>query len=418
MSSLAVLGCMFGDEAKAKIVDVMAAKADIVVRFQGGSNAGHTIVINGVKSVLNLIPSGIFHPEKICVLANGVVIDPFSLQQEINRLKEKGVEFKGRFFVDPAAHVVLPLHKQLDASNDDNSNQVKIGTTKRGIGPCYSDKIARKGLRIGYLTNKEKIKNCLVTLYAYHKIEIDENELNKVTEELYEAGCVFSEYFKNVPYFLNEAHKSGKKILFEGAQGTLLDIDYGTYPFVTSSHTCSGGISIGCGLAPKNINEVLGVYKSYFTRVGEGPFVTELEDETGQKIREQGNEYGATTGRPRRCGWFDAVAAKFTAMINGVDYIALTLLDVLTGFDKLKVCTSYSIDGTETDFYPSSVDEIEKAKPVYVELDGWTEDITKITNFNDLPENAKKYVYFIEQQTGIKVKIVSVGPNRSQTIFR
>jgi adenylosuccinate synthase len=413
MGSTAVLGCAWGDEAKAKIVDVLAKDADYIIRFQGGNNAGHTININNKKYVFHLVPSGILYPEKICIIGSGVVIDPFQLIEEINDLESKGISFENRLYIDPRTQIVLPLHIELDGKQENDIEQVKIGTTKKGIGPCYSDAVSRIGIRFGDLFEKDYLVQRVNNLFSFHGRTSQNSEALVV--KLMEAGKRLQPYLKQVPYFLNKL--SNKKLLFEGAQGSLLDLYFGTYPFVTSSHTIVGGISVGTGYSKKT-DRVVGVYKSYYTRVGEGPFPTELLDELGERIRVQGNEYGSTTGRPRRCGWFDAVAAKFTAMINNVDEIALTLLDVLSGIDKLKICTKYQIYDQLTDEFPYSANTLYKAKPEYIELEGWKEDISNIRDYNKLPENAKKYISKIEEILKVKVSIVSVGPNRSQTIFK
>ena len=413
MSSTAVLGCIWGDEAKAKIVDVLAKDADYVIRFQGGNNAGHTIKLNDEKYVFHLVPAGILYPGKKCILGSGVVIDLFALIDEIEDLKNKGIVFENRFFIDARAHIVLPHHKEFDDNSEADDNQTKIGTTKRGIGPCYADSFARVGIRFGDLFEEDFLIERLKNNYFYHNYTQD--NIVAVAEKLMEAGKILQAYLKQVPYLLKDA--KDENLLFEGAQGSLLDVNFGTYPFVTSSHTISGGIAVGSGF-PGKIDKVLGVYKSYFTRVGEGPFPTELMDETGEQIRIQGNEFGSTTGRPRRCGWFDAVAAKYTAMLNGVDEIALTLLDVLTGFETLSICIGYRHNNQKLDEFPYSSKILTEVIPEYVQLPGWKEDITDITDFSQLPENAKNYVFTIEELLGLKVMIVSVGPERNQTIFR
>lgn len=417
MSSIAVLGGLFGDEAKAKIVDVLASGVDVVARFQGGNNAGHTIKLGDKKYVLHLIPSGILYDKVVCMIGSGVVIDPFGLKDEMEGLKSRGVNFKGRLVIDPRAHVVLPLHKQLDVQKEDLQGKSKIGTTGRGIGPCYTDKIARVGIRVMDLAKPETLTKKIDALYNSHQLENSEEERNDLVKRLLEAGEYIQEYVKQVPYLLENYYREGKKILFEGAQGTFLDIDYGTYPYVTSSHTIAGGIAIGLGLSPKKIEKTIGVFKSYITRVGNGPLVTELNDETGELIRDKGNEYGASTGRPRRIGWFDAVAGRFSTIINGFDEIALTLLDVLQGFETLKICYAYEVEGKINTEYPADTEVLEKAKPVYLELPGWEEDISGYKSFEQLPENAKAYVRKIEELLHVKVKIVSVGPERQQTIF-
>lgn len=414
MRSTAVLGCVWGDEAKAKIVDVLADNADLVVRFQGGNNAGHTINVNGEKYVFHLVPSGILYPGKVCILGSGVVIDPVLLSEEIEILKEKDVEFEGRFFIDPRAQIVLPLHKELDSRSEANSAQTKIGTTKRGIGPCYADAVARVGIRFGDLFDLEYLKERMENILAYHNFS-DEN-LEQLVKDIHEAGLKLKPFMKSIPYYLNEA--KDKHILFEGAQGSLLDVYFGSYPFVTSSHTVSGGIAIGSGFPPTKIDNIVGVYKSYFTRVGEGPFPTELFCETGDKIRIKGNEFGSTTGRPRRVGWFDMVASKYTAMLNGIDEISLTLLDVLAGLDTIKICTGYKLNGEVITEFPYLAKELAELEPQYIELPGWKEEIDQIKEYDKLPENARNYVETVEKMMGIPVTIVSVGPDRIQTIFR
>ncbi|HOD53160.1 MAG TPA: adenylosuccinate synthase [Candidatus Cloacimonadota bacterium] len=417
MSTTAVLGCLFGDEAKAKIVDVLASDADIIVRFQGGSNAGHTIQFDNHKFVMHLIPSGIFHSEKKCALGSGVVIDPVQLENEMSALVEKGITFKGRFFIDERASIVLPIHKLLDEKVETLAGAKKIGTTKRGIGPCYSDSISRLGLRICDLNDLDFIYYRLSFLYQYHNIQIDDVELKEQSDSLYAFGQRVNDYKVNLPYLLDQYYKDNKDILFEGAQGTLLDIYFGTYPYVTSSHTVSGGISVATGFPPNQIDLLIGVFKSYFTRVGSGPFPTEQDNPVGEQIRKQGNEYGSTTGRPRRCGWFDVVAAKFSVMINGIDSVALTLLDVLSGLDELKICTGYKINGQMINEFPSDQRILENAEPVYISMNTWTEDISQCKTWESLPLNAQLYVKKIESLLEIPVSIVSVGPKRDQTIF-
>ena len=417
MSLKAVLGCLYGDEAKAKIVDVLAADTDIIIRFQGGSNAGHTIQFDNQKFVMHLIPSGIFHKDQICVLASGVVIDPIQLEVEMDSLIKKSVNFEGRFFIDERATVVLPIHKFLDEKNEELSGTNKIGTTKRGIGPCYADSINRIALKMYDLKDKIELKEKLLFIYKFHNIAISNPEIDEQTQKLNSFFNKMKSHFINLPYKINSWIKEDKKILFEGAQGSLLDIYFGTYPFVTSSHTISGGIAAAVGFSPNKIDEFIGVYKSYFTRVGSGPFPTELTDNIGEQIRKQGNEFGSTTGRPRRCGWFDVVSAKYTSMINGIDSIALTLLDVLSGFETLKICIGYELDNKISYEFPSQSSILEKMKPVYIEVPGWNEDLTNCKKWEDLPVNAQKYVKKIEELVNVPVKILSVGPNRNQTIF-
>ena len=414
MSSLAVLGAMWGDEAKAKMVDYYAEEADIVVRFQGGNNAGHTIYANNQKFIFHLIPSGIMYPEKICMLGAGVVIDPESLITEMKKLQGTGISFENRFFIDPRANVVLPIHKELDALQEKQADRQKIGTTKRGIGPCYADAIARKGIKLYDLIQENTLTDKVSKLYDLH----EKMAPKELITELLKQGSFFKKYFMQVSYYLERAYKDGKKIIFEGAQGALLDVFFGSYPFVTSSHTIAGGISVGCGLSVQKIDRIIGVYKSYFTRVGTGPFPTELFDTTGDQIRKQGNEFGSTTGRPRRCGWFDCVAAKYTAMINGINEISLTLLDVLGGIETLKIGVSYSLNNTEISEFPYSPETLEEIQVNYITLNGWQEDISSVTKYEDLPEAAKNYVETLEKQIGLPVTTISVGPKRNQTIIR
>ncbi len=416
MSSLAVLGCMFGDEAKAKIVDVMGKDAELVVRFQGGNNAGHTICIDDRKFVFHLVPSGILYPKMKCAIGAGTVIDPWSLKEEIDLLQAQGIEFEDRFYIDPRANLTLPIHKYLDSINE-NTNS-KIGTTKRGIGPTYSDAIARKGMKFIDLIDGIDIKIKISNLYDYHNIKIKEADIDTLVEELEDIKNYYKPFIRQVNYLIDEYYQQDKNIIFEGAQGTLLDITYGTYPFVTSSNTIAGGITTGCGFSLRKLDKIIGVYKAYYTRVGDGPFPTELFDDTGDQIRKQGNEYGSTTGRPRRCGWFDLFASKYTANLNDVDEVALTLVDVLMDIPEIKVCTAYEYQGQILTEFPVSSQILAECKPIYHSLQGWKEDISMITDFDKLPDNAKNYVHFIEKEIGKKVSIVSVGPGRHQTIFR
>lgn len=416
MSSIAVLGCMFGDEAKAKIVDVMGKDADLVVRFQGGNNAGHTINIEDKKYVFHLVPSGILYPKMKCAIGAGAVIDPWSLIEEINKLKETGIDFEGRFYIDPRANITLPIHKELD-SRIENTNG-KIGSTKRGIGPTYSDAIARRGIKFIDLVDGSDLRTKLETIDNYHGFERSEDDMETLLGKLNDIKDYFTPFVKQVNYLINDYYRQGKNIIFEGAQGTLLDVTYGTYPFVTSSNTMSGAIATGSGFSLRKVEKIIGVYKAYYTRVGDGPFATELFDETGEQIRRQGNEFGSTTGRPRRCGWFDLFASKFTAEINDVDEVALTLVDVLHGIKELKVCVGYNYKGELLKEFPPCSHILADCEPVYETLPGWEEDISSITNFDELPQNVKNYVFYVEKGLGRRVSIVSVGPGRKQTIFR
>jgi len=416
MSSIAVLGAIFGDEAKAKIVDVLSSDADVVVRFQGGSNAGHTIKHKTEKYVFHLVPSGILYPNVKCCIGSGVCLDLEALSKEIADLKKQGIKFTNRFFIDTRANIVLPYHKEKDGSNEKAFGQTKIGTTKRGIGPCYSDAAARIGIKFSDLNYPDYLHERVLNFFRYHQLDL--TKAKETANKLLSYYNDLMEYQTDLPYLLQKFHNEGKKIIFEGAQGSLLDINFGTYPFVTSSSTISGGISSQLGFPPNKIDKILGIYKSYFTRVGEGPFPTELKDSTGDYIRTAGNEFGSTTGRPRRVGWFDAVAAKYTAILNGFDEIALTLLDVLSGLPEIKICTSYSLRGYETDIFPASVYQLQMITPNYIELPGWNEDISKIRKYADLPDNAKKYVETIENLLEKKVSIISVGAKREETIIR
>jgi adenylosuccinate synthase len=416
MSVKAVLGCMYGDEAKAKMVDFLAEDADIVVRFQGGSNAGHTIWHEGKKHVLHLIPSGILYPDKVCIIGSGVVVDPLELLAEMDDLKSKGIEFSGRFFIDPRTAVILRWHKQLDQRSEKELGKAKIGTTGKGIGPGYADAISRVGIRFGDLEHPEFLEERLQLLAKFH--EIDESEVRLVKRELLEAAEKLNQHIIQIPYFLAEAMEAGENILFEGAQGTLLDVIFGTYPYVTSSHVSAGGIAVGSGVNPGAIDEIIGVFKSYYSRVGEGPFPTELNNATGEKIRKQGNEFGATTGRPRRCGWFDAVSSRYSVILNGVTCGALTLLDVLSGFETLKICVAYKIDGVRITHFPAHLTDFNNLEPEYLELPGWQECISKVRDYGDLPKAARHYVKTIEDLLSIRMKYISVGAERNQTIIR
>ncbi|MHB8783496.1 MAG: adenylosuccinate synthase [Desulfobacteria bacterium] len=425
MKSVIVLGAQWGDEGKGKIVDIYSEFADTIVRATGGNNAGHTLVVKGEKFIFHLIPSGILHPGKKCVIANGVVIDPKVLLMEIDRLKERG------FLTDDAqmkigllANIILPYHILLDKAREEKLGNRKIGTTARGIGPCYEDKIARIGIRACDLvrpdTFTEKLranldlKNFLLKNY----FRGEEVPFQATVDEYLAYGERLKPYLIDTSLFINQEFKRGAKVLFEGAQGTLLDIDHGTYPFVTSSNTTAGGACTGSGVGPTKVSAVVGVSKAYATRVGGGPFPTELLDEEGQKIRDRGNEYGSTTGRPRRCGWFDAPVVRYANRLNALAGVALTKLDVLSGLSRLKICVAYEIDGVRQDEVPLSLADFEAAKPVYEEVEGWKEDISTSREFNDLPKAARKYVQMIEEVTGVEVSLVSVGPDRNQTIIR
>ncbi|MDR0880699.1 MAG: adenylosuccinate synthase [Clostridioides sp.] len=424
MKTVAVVGSQWGDEGKGKVIDFLATQADVVIRAQGGNNAGHTLVVDGKKYALRLIPSGILNPEAINVIGNGIVFDPKGFLEELAKF-DKGVVKPGKIKISDRAHVILPYHKELDALSEEARGDLKIGTTKNGIGPCYMDKTERSGIRICDLMDKDifavKLK---AQLQAKNKIV--KNIYGKT--ELFDFDTIYNEYLgyaeeireyvDDTTVIVYDAIKEGKKVLFEGAQGTFLDLDLGTYPYVTSSHPTSGGFAVGAGIGPNMIKDVVGIVKAYTTRVGEGPFVTEQINETGEEIRAKGNEFGVVTGRPRRCGWFDAVMVSYSARVNGLTSIAFMLLDVLTGFETLNVCTAYKMGDKVIKHFPASLDDLAKCEPIYEELPGWSEDITGITSYDELPENAKKYIDRIEELIGVNIDIVSVGPNRLQTIVR
>lgn len=424
MKTVAVVGSQWGDEGKGKVIDFLATQADVVIRGQGGNNAGHTLVVDGKKFALRLIPSGILNPNTINVIGNGIVFDPKGFFEEIEMLESNGISTKN-IKISDRAHIVFPYHKELDGLAEEARGDNKIGTTKKGIGPCYMDKTERSGIRVCDLMNKEVFaKKLKLQIEAKNKIVtgVYEKEAMFDFDEVYNEFIVYAEkmrpFVEDTTVIVYDAIKANKKVLFEGAQGTLLDLDLGTYPFVTSSHPISGGFAVGAGVGPNMIKDVVGIVKAYTTRVGEGPFVTELHDETGDRIRTQGHEFGTVTGRARRCGWFDAVIVKYAARVNGLTSISFMLLDVLTGFDKIKICTAYKMGDEIINNFPASLEDLAKCEPVYEELDGWHEDITKVENFDDLPENAKKYVARIEELIDVNIDLVSVGPNRTQTIIR
>ncbi|MCB5247964.1 MAG: adenylosuccinate synthase [Candidatus Cloacimonetes bacterium] len=414
MSSLTVLGCMWGDEGKAKIVDFLGVDADVVARFQGGANAGHTIVLNEAKYVFHTVPSGILYPKAKCVIGAGTVIDPFGLRDEMKALMDQGIMFDQRMFIDVRAGLVLPLHKQLDGSTEAELGASKIGTTGKGIGPSYADQAARSGLRFGDLAHPGWLKQRLESLYAYHDLE--PKDLQNDLDELAAAWEFLKPFSAQADALLREWYLAGEAILFEGAQGTLLDLTYGTYPYVTSSHTITGAASTGTGFPPRWLDRILGVYKAYATRVGEGPFPTELFDATGERIRRVGNEFGATTGRPRRIGWFDAVGARYTASLNGLDAMAVTLLDVLSGLPELKICTGYWLDGQRLPGYAPHPLDLARVEPEYLILPGWDQDIGQARSLARLPQAAKEYLEAVQDLVEIPIELVSVGKDRSQTI--
>ncbi len=422
MPGYVVVGAQWGDEGKGKVVDVLSKQVDCIVRFQGGNNAGHTVVVNGEKHILHLLPSGVLHENSTCIIGPGVVVDPFVLLEEMAVLQSKGMSCD-HIYVSDRAHLIMPYHILIDTLEEERAGENKIGTTKRGIGPCYADKYARQGFRVHELLDFEQFK---------HKLKIVLEKKNELLTKLYQVEPL--SYEKMVEQFasilpeikkrtmesvtyVNDALEKQKVVLFEGAQAAMLDINYGTYPYVTSSSPTSAGVCTGAGVAPSQIDRVIGVVKAYSTRVGEGPFVSELHDEIGEHIRQAGNEFGATTGRPRRCGWLDLNVIKHAVLLNGLTDIVITKVDVLSELDEIQVCTGYEIDGNIVHHIPSSLNDIEKAKPVYTTLAGWKQDISNIREFDQLPENCKRYIQLIEEVSGVRVSMVSVGPERNHNIY-
>lgn len=418
-----LLGLQWGDEGKGKIVDVFTKKYDIIARFQGGPNAGHTLEFDGIKHVLHTIPSGIFHDNATNIVGNGVVIDPVIFKRELDNLKKFDGDFKKKLLISRKAHLILPTHRLLDAASEASKGKAKIGSTLKGIGPTYMDKTGRNGIRVGDLELsdwKEKYRNLAnkhEAMIRFYDVDI-QYDLAELEKEFFEAiEELKSLKFIDSEEFIYQAQKSGKSILAEGAQGSLLDIDFGTYPFVTSSNTTAAGACTGLGVAPNKIKEVFGIFKAYTTRVGSGPFPTELFDEDGERMGSVGREFGATTGRPRRCGWLDLVALKYAVQVNGVTQLIMMKADVLSGFETLKVCTSYNYQGEEITHLPYNI-EAENVTPVYTNFKGWKEDITKLTKASQMPKELNDYIDFIEKELEIPVKVVSVGPDRLQTIER
>jgi adenylosuccinate synthase len=417
-----VVGAQWGDEGKGKIVDLLSADVDIVARYQGGANAGHTVEIGDRRFILHLIPSGVFHDGVTSVIGNGVVVDPIALLDEIRTLDAAGFPLHGRLKVSHTAHLIMPYHKLLDSLLEQGS--VPIGTTGRGIGPAYYDKAARCGIRIVDLLDRDRLcaairrnleeKNQILrSIYAHEALDVD-----AMIEEYQAFDSLIDEYVTDTPLYLNQAIREGKRIVCEGAQGALLDIDHGTYPFVTSSSPVAGGACIGLGIPPTSIDSVIGVVKAYTTRVGHGPFPTELHDAAGERLRDAGHEFGSTTGRPRRCGWFDAVAMRYSVMINGIGACCVTKLDVLGGFDEIRVCTGYRDGGRPLKSFPSDAAILERVEPVYESLPGWNADISGIEHYDALPDAARGYLQRIEALIGVPLPCISVGPRRDQTLFR
>ena len=422
MSVAVVVGMQWGDEGKGKIIDLLSEEADVIARYAGGHNAGHTIVFDGNQHILHLIPSGIFHSEKLCVIGNGVVIDPAALIQEMDLLKKANVDLDDRLVISDRANIILPYHGTFDKGRENSNHFEKIGTTGRGIGPSYADKIARTGIRVCDYRDEKSLKK---------KVQSNYNEKNTIFKDLYgkelpSSESMFDElmhykeiilkYVGDTHVLLRDEIEKKKKVLCEGAQGTMLDVDHGTYPFVTSSNSTSGGASTGLGIPPTQIDRVVGVIKAYTTRVGEGPFPTELHDEYGEKLRKEGHEFGSTTGRPRRCGWFDAVVARYAISLNGIDAMAITKLDVLDRFDILKVCTGYKYKGNTFKEMPADLDILENGEPVYTDFEGWNQSTVEAENFDQLPDKAKFYIDGLQNILGVGFLMISTGPARNQTI--
>jgi len=422
MPNIIVLGAQWGDEGKGKVIDIFSEKMDYIVRYQGGNNAGHTVVIGEEEFILHLVPSGILHKGKICVIGNGVVIDPKALLEEIGMLAKKNISVNGRLFISDRAHVIFPYHRKIDALKEERVG--KIGTTKRGMGPCYADKVARSGITIADLmddkllraklaSNLEDKNALLVKIYGAEPFDFD-----SIYKEYKDYASKIKEYVTDTAYLLNEAAKKNKKIMFEGAQGTLLDVDHGTYPYVTSSNATAGGASTGAGVGPTKIDKVVGVVKAYTTRVGEGPMPTEFGPDLMDRIRKKGKEFGATTGRPRRCGWFDSLVVGHSVMVNGISEIVVTKLDVLDDLDEIKICTAYKFEGKVYKRFPANIRVLEGCQPVYEDLPGWGSDTTRITLYSRLPKNAKNYLKRIQDILGAKIVLISVGSERKQTFTK
>lgn len=421
--NLCVLGAQWGDEGKGKIVDLLTPKFSIVARYQGGHNAGHTVFVGGQKFVLHLIPSGILHPGVTCVIGNGVVVDPHALFQEIDKLAALGVDVTGRLFVSDKAHLILPYHRELDVLAEARRGERKIGTTSRGIGPAYEDKIGRRGIRVGDLadaSDQGPLAHAIRENVAARNRLVGDGDLNAadLLADLRQVWPRLQPLVADVSLYLDQAMRAGGSVMFEGAQGTLLDIDHGTYPFVTSSNSTAGGACTGLGLGPRAVHRVLGVAKAYTTRVGEGPLPSELTGPLGERLRETGHEYGASTGRPRRCGWFDAVAVRYAARVNGLDALALTKLDVLDGLDEVQVCTAYRCRGDLVREMPSDLAQLAHCEPVYERLPGWKAPTRGLTSFRQLPAEAQRYIARLEEVSGVPAAIVSTGSERDHTIVR
>jgi adenylosuccinate synthase len=423
--NICVTGLQWGDEGKGKVVDILAEDADIVVRYGGGANAGHTVVIDDEKFALHLLPSGVVRPNVTCVIANGVVVDPQEIISEIDALEERGIDLDGRLLISESAHLVLDYHKREDQLREQSLGKDKLGTTIRGIGPCYSDKIGRSyAVRVGDLLDEQSLKEKIEVIVAYKNkfmsaiYGAQPMSVEEIFNNCREYAKRLSPFAADTTEFLHKSIADGKSILFEGAQGSLLDLDHGTFPYVTSSNASSLGMAAGCGVGARFVDEFMGVVKAYSTRVGAGPFPTELDNQIGQYIRDRGHEYGTTTGRPRRCGWFDAVAVSYSITIGSIDSVALMHLDTLTGLKELKICKAYEIDGKTVEFFPSNLGRLSRTECIYETVPGWDDEISGIKEFEKLPKNAQDYVILIEELTGIPVTMIGLGPQRSQTLFR
>ena len=420
MSSIVVVGTQWGDEGKGKITDFLAEQADVIARFSGGNNAGHTIQFGGETYKLHLVPSGIFYKDKLAVIGNGVVVDPVALLKELDGLNERGIS-TDNLRISNRAQVILPYHLAKDEYEERRRGDNKIGTTKKGIGPAYVDKAQRIGIRMADLLEKEtferRLKENIEYKNAYFKGMFNETcpTFDEIFDEYYAAGQRLKDYVTDTAKILDDANVADEKVLFEGAQGVMLDIDHGTYPFVTSSNPVAGNVTVGTGVGPTSVSKVIGVCKSYTSRVGDGPFPTELFDEDGHHIREVGREYGTTTGRPRRVGWFDSVVLRHSRRVSGITDLSINSIDVLTGLDTVKICTAYELDGEKITEYPANLDQLRRCKPIFEELPGWTEDITGCRSLDELPENARNYLERISELCGVHISIFSVGPDREQT---
>jgi adenylosuccinate synthase len=421
MANLIVVGAQWGDEGKGKIVDLLTVYFDIVARYQGGHNAGHTVSINGTRYVLHLIPSGILHPRKICVIGNGVVVDPVALKTEIENLGAAGIDCKGRLFVSNRAHVILDYHRIVEREDEERRGEKRIGTTHRGIGPAYVDKMGRRGLRICDLLNPSQLREIIRENIDSKRALLTQGDAaldaDAICERAAALGHEFSEHFIDVAKYLNHAIDEGRNVLFEGAQGTLLDVDHGTYPFVTASNATAGGACTGTGVGPTRIDGVIGIVKAYTTRVGEGPFPTELTDEIGDEIRRRGQEYGASTGRPRRCGWFDAAVVHYARLVNNLDTLVITKLDVLDELREIRICTGYRYKGCVLDSFPAEVAVLEQCRPEYITVPGWQRQTAGVQEFGELPTLARDYLNRLSDLVKAEISVVSTGPDRTETII-